>query len=310
MQSVREINMRFATLFSLIFLSLSLSACSSSRVASGVAGGAGSSYSGSATGGNYKVGQPYQIQGMWYYPKADYDYDETGIASWYGDDFHGKLTANGEIYNKNELTAAHQTLPMPSLVRVTNLDNGKSIVVRINDRGPYANGRIIDMSQRGAQLLGFEKQGTAKVRVQILAEESQAIADASKRMGSRAASEQMQENIPQQAPVDSVQVEPLPNNNIGAVESKPIYPEQTVQQVPVSGTGQIYVQAGAFTMKENAIKLQQKLSSLGNVQMTQVKVNGIDFYRVRIPAGSVDQADRVLQNALKAGVQSPRIVVD
>src|SRR5262245_55200162 len=82
----------------------------------------------------YKVGQPYQVAGVWYYPAVDYDYDETGIASWYGPNFHGKATANGETYSMNDLTAAHQTLPMPTIVRVTNLENGRTLVLRINDR--------------------------------------------------------------------------------------------------------------------------------------------------------------------------------
>jgi len=127
--------------------------------------------------GTYKIGDPYQINGVWYYPAEDYSYNETGVASFYGGEqqgvnFHGRLTANGEIYDMNALTAAHRTLPMPSLVRVTNLENGRSIVVRVNDRGPYARGRIIDMSRRAAQLLGYEGKGTASVRVQVLAEES------------------------------------------------------------------------------------------------------------------------------------------
>lgn len=131
--------------------------------------------------GNYKVGKPYQIEGTWYYPAEDYNYTETGIASWYGTDFHGKYTANGELYDMNDLTAAHRTLPMPSLVRVTNLDNGRSIVIRVNDRGPFARGRIIDVSRRSAQLLGFEQVGTAKVRVDILADESRQIAAQARR---------------------------------------------------------------------------------------------------------------------------------
>ncbi len=127
--------------------------------------------------GTYKVGEPYQIAGVWYYPAEDWDYTETGIASFYGGersgtDFHGKLTANGELYDMNALTAAHRTLPMPSLVRVTNLDSGRSLVLRVNDRGPFARGRIIDVSRRAAQLLGFEGQGTARVRVDIMSEDS------------------------------------------------------------------------------------------------------------------------------------------
>jgi rare lipoprotein A len=130
--------------------------------------------------GIYKVGDPYQINGVWYYPAEDYGYSETGIASFYGGEsqgvnFHGRSTANGEVYDMNALTAAHQTLPMPSLVRVTNLENGRSVVLRVNDRGPFIRGRIIDVSRRSAQLLGFEPQGTARVRVEALAEESRTL---------------------------------------------------------------------------------------------------------------------------------------
>jgi rare lipoprotein A len=117
-------------------------------------------------GGTYKVGTPYQIGGVWYYPKEDPFYAETGIASWYGEDFHGKLTANGERYNMDALTAAHRTLPLPTIVRVTNLETGKSLRLRVNDRGPYARGRIIDVSRRAADLLGFQRNGTARVRVE------------------------------------------------------------------------------------------------------------------------------------------------
>lgn len=138
---------------------------------------------GSGAPGQYKVGEPYEIDGIRYYPKEDYRYSETGIASWYGPGFEGKRTANGETFDPGELTAAHRTLPMPSLVRVTNLDNGKSVVVRVNDRGPFANNRIIDLSQRAAELLGFANLGTAKVRVDIMAIESKAIADAAKKRG-------------------------------------------------------------------------------------------------------------------------------
>ena len=116
-------------------------------------------------GGIYKVGNPYQIEGTWYYPREQPDYDETGVASWYGPNFYGQQTANGETYNAGDLTAAHRTLPMPVNVRVTNLDNGKSIILRVNDRGPYAKGRIIDVSEQAAKLHGINGVGTARVRV-------------------------------------------------------------------------------------------------------------------------------------------------
>ena len=121
---------------------------------------------------HYKVGNPYQIEGIWYYPERDLTYDKTGIASWYGDEFGGRLTANGEIFDPALVSAAHKTLPMPSVVRVTNLDNGKSLVVRINDRGPYVSGRIIDMSREAARLLGFKDNGIARVRVKLLVEQT------------------------------------------------------------------------------------------------------------------------------------------
>lgn len=119
-------------------------------------------------GGRYQVGKPYKVAGRWYHPKEDTNYDKIGRASWYGPNFHGRLTANGEIFDQNHLSAAHPTLPLPSYVRVTNLDNGRSVVVRVNDRGPFAHGREIDLSSRTADVLDFKNQGTAKVRVQYV----------------------------------------------------------------------------------------------------------------------------------------------
>ncbi len=127
--------------------------------------------------GAYRVGRPYEIKGVWYYPAVDYDYDRTGIASWYGGQFEGRLTANGEIFDLNQLTAAHTTLPMPSIVQVTNLENGRSLQLRVNDRGPFVDGRLIDVSRRAAQLLGFESTGTTLVRVKVLKDESIAAAE-------------------------------------------------------------------------------------------------------------------------------------
>jgi rare lipoprotein A len=131
--------------------------------------------------GTYKIGKPYRVGSVWYYPTEDFRMSETGIASWYGPDFHGKRTANGERYDQHELTAAHRTLQMPSLVRVTNLENGRSVVVRINDRGPFAHGRIIDVSKRAAELLGFIGKGTARVRLEVLTRESKQMSEAAKR---------------------------------------------------------------------------------------------------------------------------------
>ncbi|WP_164156590.1 septal ring lytic transglycosylase RlpA family protein, partial [Sandarakinorhabdus rubra] len=112
-----------------------------------------------------KIGKPYQVAGVTYYPADDRAYREEGVASWYGPGFHAGSTANGERYDQDDLTAAHRTLPMPSWVEVENLDNGRKLTVRINDRGPFAKGRIIDLSRKAAQLLGVDRAGTARVRL-------------------------------------------------------------------------------------------------------------------------------------------------
>jgi rare lipoprotein A len=119
-------------------------------------------------GGVYRVGSPYTVAGHIYVPQDNPHYRADGVASWYGSDFHGRSTANGEIFDAEAITAAHPTLPLPSYVRVTNLSNGRSLIVRVNDRGPYAANRIIDVSKRAAYLLGFTVSGTAWVRVEYV----------------------------------------------------------------------------------------------------------------------------------------------
>jgi rare lipoprotein A len=125
-----------------------------------------------AAGARAIVGQPYQAGGRWHYPADNLDYDRTGAASWYGRELHGRRTASGERFDMNAMTAAHPTLPLPTLVRVTNLANGRSVVLRINDRGPFAANRIIDVSHAAARALGFEAQGATTVRVTVLKAET------------------------------------------------------------------------------------------------------------------------------------------
>jgi rare lipoprotein A len=120
-------------------------------------------------GGTYRVGKPYMVAGRVYVPEEDPSYRAEGMASWYGDDFHGRLTANGEVFDMASLTAAHPTLPIPSYARVTNLSNGKSLIVRVNDRGPYHGNRLIDVSNKAAELLEFKGNGVARVRVEYVA---------------------------------------------------------------------------------------------------------------------------------------------
>src|ERR1700724_3164012 len=119
-------------------------------------------------GGTYRIGKPYTVAGRVYVPEEDTEYREEGLASWYGDDFHGRLTANGEVFDMASLTAAHPTLPMPCYARVTNLSNGKSLIVRVNDRGPYHGNRLIDVSNKAAELLEFRGNGVARVRVEYV----------------------------------------------------------------------------------------------------------------------------------------------
>src|SRR5947208_2913319 len=119
-------------------------------------------------GGTYRVGKPYTVAGRVYVPEEDPNYRAEGMASWYGDDFHGRLTANGEVFDMASLTAAHPTLPIPSYARVTNVRNGKSLIVRVNDRGPYHDNRLIDVSNKAAELLEFKSNGVARVRVEYV----------------------------------------------------------------------------------------------------------------------------------------------
>lgn len=161
------------TLFALVLV---LSSCGSSKDALYRKLSKGDSGS-QQYAGHYKVGSPYAINKKTYHPKKDHKYSETGMCSWYGhgkgnQKFHGKKTANGDTFNKALLTAAHRTLPLPSMVKVTNLKNNKSLVVMINDRGPFRKDRIIDVSEEAAKILGFKNQGVAKVKVQYLAQES------------------------------------------------------------------------------------------------------------------------------------------
>ena len=273
------------------------------------------------TGGKYKVGDPYQVAGVWYYPNVDYDYRRKGIASWYGPGFHGKRTANGEIYDQERLTAAHPTLPLPSMVRVTNLENGRAVVLRINDRGPFKNGRIIDVSRRGAELLGFLGPGTARVLVEVLESES-------RRLAVVARGREVAVNAALAVPLVPVIATPLNaatsngnNIDLAAIVSPkteerarpPVVepePDGKVTQSLVYQTS-IYVQAGAFVRRDNAVRLGAKLSVYGPTVVFQATIGDQLFYRVRLgPVDSVESADRLLMALVRDGHTSARVVVD
>jgi rare lipoprotein A len=299
--------------------------------------------------GIYKVGQPYQIDGSWYYPAEDLSYEETGIASWYGEKFHGRDTANGEAFDLNALTAAHRTLPMPSIVQVTNLENGRTMQLRVNDRGPFARGRIIDLSRRSAQLLGFEQQGTAKVRVKILAPESIQVAMIARQNGTDTG-RALAEAPPAAAPREVVVAQALPPPGSAAPVPPPAPPNaitytrnpasgaqtappppapfapsltaqlasaaeppplsDNVSVVPIAPT-QIWIQAGAFATRENLSRAQARLVAVGPVRITETRVSGMTVSRVRVgPAANVDEADRLLARVVESGFAEARIVVD
>lgn len=280
--------------------------------------------------GGYKVGQPYEEGGIWYYPHEQPDYDETGIASWYGPNFHGKLTANGEIFDAGGLTAAHPTLPMPVNVRVTNLENGRSLVLRVNDRGPFAQGRIIDVSARAAQVLGFYEKGTARVRVTYLAR-ADLPAGRSETATVMAAVAPPAERTQAAAPAGRVQVAALdpisvapqryepraaePDDVATTTEDLPPVAEPTERSnnYPVrdAGPARYYVQAGTFSHLENAERLKDRLSDAGDTAISSIDRNGEPLYRVRIgPFDSVDAADAALARLSGLGGSDAKIVVD
>lgn len=251
-------------------------------------------------GGMYKVGKPYRIRGTTYYPKEDYHYSEVGIASWYGKDFHNKRTANGEKYDMNTLTAAHRTLPLPSIVKVTNLENGRSLVLRVNDRGPYAKNRIIDISKRGAQLLGYQMQGTAKVRVELLEKESKDL---------KAALTGQKVQTASAASISSVK----PNSVPSAAENKTlvIYNPNNADKVTTShrADGNYFVQAGAFSQRASAAGLQSKLSQFGTPHIAQADVSGKTFYRVRLgPYSFKEEAEVTLAKIKDYGIENASVV--
>lgn len=271
----------------------------------------------------YKIGNPYQIDGVWYYPAVDYTYDETGIASWYGEQFHAKTTANGDVFDMNALTAAHRTLPMPSVVEVTNLENGRTLQVTVNDRGPYARGRIIDLSRRSAQLLGIERQGTAKVRVRILAEPSRQLA--MQYTGGKDNSGLVEVNGVRGAPrsvvataeIPGTPPAPKPPQGKGAPATATVTTPTVV--TPTTGTVKvvqvrptnIYIQAGAFSEYNNANRVRSSLSGLGPIAISQANAGKQIMFRVRLgPIASVAEADKLLERVAASGYPEARVVVD
>ena len=257
-----------------------------------------------AAGGIYKIGTPYEIEGEWYYPQEDATYDNTGIASWYGPKFHGRRTANGEIFDMDLLTAAHPTLPMPVRAKVTNLENGRSVVVRINDRGPFAKDREIDMSRHAADLLGFKEKGTAKVRVQYLGRAP--LYDSAGRM------------IKRQEPDRFIADKPVTPKEDSKVAAAPVAPvdvrsfdgKRLLKPLPDVEEKRYAVQVGVFSQRENAVALQSRLAAFAPVKIVELEMGGATLYRVKMGGANIRADARLTLERLVAAGHTDAVIIE
>jgi len=269
---------------------------------------------------------PYQVGGIWYVPHDQPHYDETGIASWYGDAFNLKATANGETFDMNQFSAAHTTLPLPSMVEVTNLDNGRKLTLRVNDRGPFVGGRIIDLSHAAAQELGYDRAGTAHVRVRYLGPAPlggpdmglryarSLLSPGSSPPGSPTARRPADEVIFEEASAAPKPVTPLvrPPQAVSISALAPLAPARpTTLDAPRSGaTSQGFrIQAGAFSDQENAKRAAAQLSSNGAANIEPFDHGGVTYYRVYLP-GPSDEAEAyaVRDRVAASGFADARVV--
>ncbi len=267
-----------------------------------------------------KVGKPYQVEGKWYYPKFDQHYSEVGIASWYGEDFHHNATANGETFDKGGMTAAHKTLPLPSMVRVTNLENGRSVTVRVNDRGPFSGGRLIDVSKKAASELGFLMQGTTKVRVDYLREETAMLfplgqnpyAIARTQVASRRIHLVPEANAAETAPVQTVDLSPaktlrLPQNPTYLQKASFVTKSANDKKAKKS----YYIQAGSYKLRNKALAEAKRLNRVAKAEVVSATFNGTKFYRVRLgPIASDKAAEKKLAMVLNYGFKNAFVISD
>jgi peptidoglycan lytic transglycosylase len=285
MRSKSKKSMRAVVLGGLLVGALGLAGCGTAPPASPGPGA-----------GSYKVGKPYQIAGRWYYPAYDPDYAVVGVASWYGAAFHGRKTANGEVFDRHKPSAAHPTLPLPSIVRVTNLANQRQLELRVNDRGPFVGDRIIDLSQAAAHELGFERRGTTQVRVEFvrLADgleapptPAQVVATAKQDGGSPAVQPLAQPAPPPERQVVAVAVEPAA---LRAAPPAAPYP----MAKHCLGFG--YIQVGAFVEPDRAVRLARQLDAAIALPVSADPPATDRYARVRLgPIGDQTQADEVLR---------------
>ena len=272
----------------------------------------------------YKIGNPYVIDGKRYYPKKNLNYDEKGIASWYGPKFHGKLTANGEIFNQYKLTAAHKTLPIPSAVKVTNLKNNKSLILRVNDRGPFVNDRIIDLSYESAKKLNLLKSGTGFVRVQILRPESILLEKLAKKGRFPEINDITKKTTP---PISQVNYSNVSIKQIGEVKlnnsNEEIFNKnkfdnhiedvkKRVQVLKINEkTYNIWIQIASFSNKKSASILKKKFNSIKNINIKKFNLKGKIFFRVRVgPFKKLDETKKIYNLLINSGMEGTKIFVE
>ncbi|MDB2574712.1 septal ring lytic transglycosylase RlpA family protein, partial [Alphaproteobacteria bacterium] len=231
-------------------------------------------------------------------------YDNTGIASWYGSKFHGRRTANGEIFDMDLLTAAHPTLPMPVRAKVTNLENGRSVVVRINDRGPFAKDREIDMSRHAADVLGFKEKGTAQVRVQYLGRAP--LYDSAGRLIKRQEPDRFIAEKPITPKEDSrVAAAPIEPVDVLTADGKKLAkPERDVEEKRYA------VQVGVFSMRQNAEALQEKLKAFSPVKIVEVEMGGATLYRVKMGGANIRADARSTLERLVAAGHTDAVIIE
>ena len=264
-------------------------------------------------GSFYKVEKPYEINGVWYFPAENYQYSEKGLASWYmPSNGRSAKTANGEEYIATEMTARHKTLPLPSMVKITNLENNKSIIARVNDRGPMVNNRLIDVSQRAAQELGFPVTGTTEVMVEVLPKESQEIRDAlfaSGRVYTEDGATQELSIVPPMPVPEEQAVSATPAPTPVYTPAEPIYVERTQPKpVVMGGTGSTYIQLGAYGDPANASKVQRAVSSVTQVETMQKVSGGKTLTVVKAgPYANRTEAEQALRQLKQMGYRDAYI---
>ncbi len=254
----------------------------------------------------YKIGKKYNVGGKYYYPKKDLYYNKTGIASWYGPKFHGKLTANGEIYNQYALTAAHKTLPLPSAVKVTNLINNKSIVLRINDRGPFVNDRIIDLSSKAADILEIKRKGTGLVRVQILKQKSLHLEKLARQGFFPEIADLKETELPNITIPNKVTVNIKDTKNQKNVTKKINYNLKNLNK-----EYNIYIKLASFSSNKNAEIMKKKVSYIDKVKIYKIYKMNKTLYQVKAgPFTSVEKVDHVYSLLLQKGMQGAKIIIE